>query len=67
MSNSELSTVEFLSWVRSHRCGQEECEHAHLLDDDEMGQCGVRVPAICLDKCLMPYVNYVREGKNAKR
>lgn len=63
MSDTELSTVEFLSWVRAHRCGQEDCEHKNLLDEDEMNQCGVRVPAICLDKCLMPYVEHVRKVK----
>jgi len=63
MSETELSTIEFISYVRSHRCGQEKCEHASLLDEDELNQCGVRVPAVCLDQCLMPYVEHVSKVK----
>ena len=58
-----LTAIEFLSYVRSKRCVQEKCEHRHLLDDDEMNKCGVRLPVICLDRCYAPYYDYVMKGE----
>lgn len=56
---SRLSAVEFIAYVKGHRC--ESCEHKNLLDEDELNKCGVRLPVICVDNCWADYHDHIRE------